>query len=100
MTVKWEPYWYELDQSVVVGDIDLFYLSKDGLSLMNGAVRKDDREVGARIERITHPELGEVRGIITIGLDYTIYLSDGTALLVDAEESPGKLYDPPSAVKE
>ena len=31
--------------------------------------------------------------IIAIGLDYTIYLSDGTVLEVNAEEEPGKIYD-------
>ena len=36
MIVKWEPYWYELDQCIVVGDIDLFYLRKDNLYFANG----------------------------------------------------------------
>ena len=30
---------------------------------------------------------------MTIGLDYTIYLADGTVLEVNAEEQPGKIYD-------
>lgn len=29
MNIEWEPFWYELDQSIVVGDIDFFYLTKD-----------------------------------------------------------------------
>ena len=36
MTVKWEADWYELDQCIVVGDIDLFYLTKDNLYFENG----------------------------------------------------------------
>lgn len=46
-----------------------------------------------RIVAIRHPELGEIRKIDTRGLDYTITLADGTALLVNAEEDPGKLYE-------
>ena len=30
---------------------------------------------------------------MTIGLDYTIYLADGTILEVNAEEHPGQIYD-------
>lgn len=36
MIVKWEPGWYELDQTVVVGDIDLFYLTDDNRYFSNG----------------------------------------------------------------
>lgn len=53
----------------------------------------DAYEVKAEILKIIHPELGEIRGIITIGLDYLIYLSDGTVIIVNAEESPGKIYN-------
>lgn len=100
MTVKWEPYWYELDQSVVVGDVDLFYLSEDHRSLVNGGAGKDDCEVRAKIKRITHPELGEVKGIITIGLDYSIHLDGGALIVVNAEERPGKIQDPSYVVTE
>ena len=37
--------------------------------------------------------IGEIRGVITIGLDYSIYLSDGTEIIVNAEENPGKIYN-------
>ncbi len=50
--------------------------------------------------KITHPELGDVKGIITIGLDYSIYLSDGNVIIVNAEESPGKIYDSQYVVSE
>lgn len=53
----------------------------------------DDCEVKAEILKITHPELGAIKGIITIGLDYSIYLSDGNVIIVNAEETPGKIYD-------
>mgnify|MGYP000025707077 FL=1 len=37
--------------------------------------------------------MGDIKGIITIGLDYSIYLSDGNVIIVNAEENPGKIYD-------
>ncbi len=40
--VKWKPRWYELDQSIVVGDVDLFYLSKDNLYFANGFAADND----------------------------------------------------------
>lgn len=100
MKVKWEPAWYELDQSVVVGDIDLFYLSKDKRYFSNGLMRNDDCEIRAEITDISHPELGEVKGIIAIGLCYTIYLSDGNEILVEAEEDPSRIVDCKYAIKE
>ncbi len=102
MIVKWKPGWYELDQSLVVGDTDLFYLSKDNLYFASGLLSSGsyDHEVKAKILKITHPELGAIRGIITIGLDYSIYLNDGETILVNAEESPGKIYDPKYIVSE
>ena len=101
MIVKWEPYWYELDQCIVVGDIDFFYLRKDNLYFANGLNSESyEREVKAEILKITHPELGDIRGIITIGLDYSIYLSDGTVIIVNAEENPGEIYDSHDVVSE
>ena len=101
MIVKWEPDWYELDQCIVVGDIDFFYLRKDNRYFANGLDPKlYECEVKAEILKITHPELGDIRGIITIGLDYSIYLSDGTVITVNAEENPGEIYDSHYVVSE
>lgn len=91
MIVRWEPGWYELDQSIVVGDIDLFYLSKDKSRFANGFAGDDDYEVRAEVLSIHHPDLGDIKGIIAIGLDYTIYLGDGGEIIVDAEECPGEI---------
>ena len=93
MKITWSPLWYALDQPIVAGDIDYFYLTSDLLSFSNGFVSKDDCEIKGTILQITHPELGELKGIITMGLDYYLYLADGTELIVNAEESPGDLYD-------
>jgi hypothetical protein len=45
------------------------------------------------ITEIRHPELGALRKVDTIGLDYTFVLANGTELEVNAEEEPGKLYE-------
>ncbi len=96
MILTWTAAWYELDQTIIVGDKNLFYLPSDennhsffnDLYQSNSFIRKE-----LRIERITHPILGDVQGIVTIGLDYTVYLADGTVLEVNAEENPGQIYD-------
>ena len=100
MIVKWKPAWYELDQSIVVGDIDLFYLSGDYLYFWNDLIRDNDCEVKAEILSISHSELGDIKGIITIGLDYSIYLSNGSEIIVNAEESPGDIVNSECVVRE
>lgn len=96
--IKWTPQWYELDQSIVVGDVDFFYLSKDGLHFANDLAGDCDCEVKAKILKITHPELGDIKGIIAIGLSYSIYLSDGAVMTVNAEEHPGSIENCKSVV--
>ena len=96
MILKWNAAWYELDQTIIVGDKDWFYLPSDEnnhsffneLYQSNSFIRKK-----LLIEKILHPILGGVRGIVAIGLDYTIYLTDGTMLEVNAEEEPGQIYN-------
>lgn len=100
MIVRWKPQWYELDQSIVVGDVDLFYLSKDMLYFANDFADANDCEVKAKILSINHLELGDIKGIITIGLDYSIYLSDGNILIVNAEESPGDIENSKYFIRE
>lgn len=100
MIVKWKPQWYELDQSIVVGDVDLFYLSKNNLYFANGFAENNDCEVKAEILNINHLVLGNIKGIITIGLDYSIYLNDGNTIIVNAEESPGDIENSKYIVKE
>lgn len=104
MIVKWEPEWYALDQCIVVGDIDFFYLTKDNLHFFGGLLSSRssscDEEIRAKILKITHPELGAVKGIITIGFDYFIYLCNGDVIIVNAEENPGEIYDSEYAIRE
>ncbi len=51
----------------------------------------DAYEVRTEIISIDHIQLGRIKGIIAIGLDYTIYLWEGEVLYVNAEENPGKI---------
>ena len=46
-----------------------------------------------KISRIRQPELGDIRKLDTCGLDYTITLVDGAAIVVNAEEDPGKMFE-------
>ena len=103
MIIKWKPFWYELDWPIVVGDVDWFDVKNDGY-FYNGVLSKEQRKdfsfMKIEIERIIHPVLGEVKGIITFGLDYTIYLANGEIIEVNAEENPGMLYENKYDVKD
>lgn len=91
MIIKWNPFWYGLDQSIVVGDTDLFYLQRDVQSFANGPVSIKDREVEAEILEIAHPILGQIRGIVTEELDYSLFLNNGKRIVINAEEEPGQM---------
>jgi len=72
MTLRWIPQWYELDWTIVVGDTDWFILSDE---MFNNGIVHDEESITAtklKIQSITHPVLGDIKGIIAIGLDYTI----------------------------
>lgn len=96
ITAKYKFFWYELDLSIKVGLTDEFYFFKDRepLEFYNGPFYKDEAmSISCRIEKIIHPELGEISEIDTKGLDYTITLANGESLKVEAEEKPGDVYD-------
>ena len=121
LTVSWIPGWYELDQTVVVGQRDFFYFyhqdqipvvggqrffyfQKDGTRPLatEGVVPQElvfangrydsDFEVRATITRIYNSVFGEIRGILADGLDYRVVTADGRAFKVEAEEDPGLVY--------
>jgi hypothetical protein len=104
MTVTaWVPGWYELDPPLEVGLADRFAFWRivpehlrgpEPLVLYNTLWHPEDAMVArGTIAAIRHPELGEVRKVDTRGLDYTLTLADGTELLVNAEEEPGKIFE-------
>ncbi len=102
----WTPGWYELDQTLVVGerqkfwffqtppeecnslgeDVDLvFYNQLD--STTNCTVRY------ARIVEMHHPQLGQLLRVDTDGLDYIFFPVEGEEIVVNAEEEPGTVYE-------
>lgn len=99
----WVPGWYELDPSLEIGlagDFVFWRVVPDGLRgpeplvLYNTLWQPKDAMIACgTIKAIGHPELGAVRKVDTRGLDYTITLADGTELLVNAEEEPGKMWE-------
>lgn len=78
-----------MDQAIVAGDIDYYYLSNDCAEFANGEVSAEDQEVYTKIVKIVHPELGKVRGILTDELSYRVFLEDGDIIRIDAEENTG-----------
>ncbi|MCQ4088435.1 hypothetical protein [Saccharibacillus sp. JS10] len=91
MMTKWSPCWYELDQSIVVGDTDYFYLQREQPAFANGPASTEDREVEAKILSISHQILGPIKGIVTEALEYSFFLEKGKVIRVNAEEEPGKV---------
>lgn len=114
MTIEraiWFPFWYELDQSIAVGqsaDFDFFrsppdYVAHDGLAVFyHGDWQEKCRSLydrkRRRIVNIEHPVLGSIRRIVTDGLDYTFTMADGRILKVEAEETPGLVYEWPESI--
>lgn len=107
----WFPFWYELDQPITVGQISEFdffkdpppYILHEGLPVFyHGDWQEKCRHLykreKKRILSIRHPQLGSIHAIDTKGLDYTFKLTDGRVLKVEAEETPGLIYDFPQKV--
>lgn len=94
MIFNWKPSWYELDQTIVVGNTDYFYLVKDKKSFANNLINNEDIEVRGEVLKITHSELGELLEIYTIGLSYKFFLKDGKYIAVDAEQDIGQIEYP------
>ena len=105
-TAIWTPGWYELDQTLTLGERQKFWffhdppqaMIKDKLrpefvffnqmsSFANCEVRY------ARIEEMSHPKLGRLQRIDTDGLDYIFVPVIGPEVAVNAEEDPGYTYD-------
>ncbi len=100
--VAWVPGWYELDPALEVGledDFVFWRVVPDNLRGPERLVLYNDlwypekvMFAHGKIAAIRHPELGGIRKVETRGFDYTITLIDGTTLVVNAEEHPGKIY--------
>ena len=101
----WIPGWYGLDQPLAIGVTDEFAFwqvvpdeisTTDRLVFYNSLWKPEAALIGVgTIAAIKNPELGEIREVdVRQGLDYAIHLADGTILNIDAEQEPGRLYEP------
>jgi len=101
----WVPGWYALDQPLAVGLAGEFFFwgvvpewlrGPEGLVFYNTLWGSEEALIASgTIVAISNPELGEIREVDTKSepLDYLIHHADGTALGVNAEEEPGRLYE-------
>ncbi len=99
----WIPGWYELDPQLEIGLEGEFIFFRnvpdhlkgpEELVLYNSLFSPNEMMFATgRITAIRHPELGVIRKVDTRGLDYTITSSDGTMLIVNAEENPGNIFE-------
>jgi hypothetical protein len=90
----WQAAWYELDQPIKLGLKEIFWLTEenDVLKFHTGfAGDKGIKEIKGEILKIKHRIIGEVSEIDAEGLSYTIKLISGQEIIVEAEESPGKI---------
>ncbi len=101
----WIPGWYELDQPLFVADSQRLWFYQQPPAEVACAENIDfvffnqlsaaancQVRIG-NVLSIRHPELGELTGIETDGLDYTFRPVDRDPILVNAEEDPGRPYD-------
>ena len=103
----WTPGWYELDQTLVLGQRQKFWFfetAPDSMSAENQLqaelvfFNKTDTSENcvaryARIDEMCHAQLGAVLRVDADGLDYIFTPVEGEEVIVNAEEEPGQAYD-------
>lgn len=109
-TALWQPRWRRLDQSLDVGQHRRWWFypgresGTEGLARPSGhgqlvlfnriASREFPSEVrSATLISIEHAELGLFARVDTEGLDYVFRTLGGREYIVNAEETPGLIYD-------
>ena len=106
MLAIWHPFWYEADQPISVGQVSDFqffktppqYVQDCGHSVFyhgdwkKETISKQAYKQRLRILSINHPELGRIQSIDTKGLNYTVTMSDGPIVKIEAEEQPGTVF--------
>ena len=104
----WSPGWYELDQTLVVGEQKRFLFFQSNPSQEEIGPLPDDVDLVffnqldssansevrfMKILEILHPQLGLLSRIDTDGMDYIFSPIDGNEIVVNAEEEPGTTYE-------
>jgi hypothetical protein len=105
-TALWTPGWYELDQSLVLGERQKFWFFQtppdecqamaEGVDLVFYNQLDSTKNCSIRYAKIVemhHAQLGPLLKIDTDGLDYILFPVDGEEIVVNAEEEPGSTYD-------
>lgn len=113
-TAIWTPGWYELDQSLMLGERQKFWFYHHTPGIENAAPMIEASNPNAdfdlvfynqldsskncmvryaKIVEMFHPELGPLKQIDTDGLDYLFVPLEGKEIVVNAEEEPGTTYD-------
>ena len=107
-TALWTPGWYEMDQTLVVGERRRFWFFQESPPYESQSASRQDFELVffnqldssancqvrfAKILEIKHEKLGLMSRIDTDGLDYIFTPIDGEKIIVNAEEEPGTTYD-------
>lgn len=102
----WTPGWYELDQTLVIGERQKFWFFHEppaecnpftqavDLVFFNELDSTKNCEVRyAKVLEIKHPQLGSLLRVDTDGLDYIFFPVEGEEVVVNAEENPGSTYE-------
>lgn len=107
MNAVWSPAWYELDQSLQLGERKKFWFFQHPpestrlpdevepvqLVFFNQLDSSENCCVRyARIVEMQHPQIGPLLKVDTDGLDYIFYPALGEEIVVNAEEAPGTTY--------
>ena len=110
-TATWIPGWYELDQTLCVGErqkLWFFHTPPEDLVADSGASDAQTPDFVffnqldsttncqvrfAKVVEMIHPVLGPLSKIDTDGCDYIFFPVDGEEVVVNAEEEPGNVYD-------
>ena len=104
----WTPGWYEMDQTIVVGEQKRYWFFHTNPSQEEIGPLEDDVDLVffnqldssansqvrfMKILEILHPQLGLLSRIDTDGLDYIFTPIEGDEMVVNAEEEPGTTYE-------
>ena len=108
-TATWNPGWYELDQTLLLGERQKLWFFQDPPPSETEAVESQstpdfvffnqlDSTTNcqvrfAKVVEMVHPTLGPLSKIDTDGCDYIFFPVDGEEVVVNAEEDPGNTYD-------
>lgn len=102
----WTPGWYELDQTLVVGERQKFWFFQtppDGVKNVGEDIEfvfynqldstKNCSVRYAKIVDMHHLQLGQLLRVDTDGADYIFFPAEGEEIVVNAEEEPGSTYE-------